>query len=199
MKKKRPADQAEGLVCVGAFAGAHGVRGLVKLKSFTEEPGAIASYGPLWDAAKVRTYQIQAKGTAKGVLLVEVDGVSDREAAQALRGVRLHVPRDALPPPEDEDSFYHADLIGLAVLLREADGGEREIGIVRAVHDFGAGDVLEIAPSSSSGLRAADLVVPFTRAAVPVVDLEAGRVVIAPPDGQLEPADEAGKGGSDDD
>ncbi len=127
-------------VCIAAVAAAHGLRGLVRLKSFTEAPGDCTAYGPLTNADGSRTFHCDALGMHKGQVLVGLEGVNDRTAAEALRGMRLYVLRDALPAPEDEDEFYHADLIGLAARL--ADG--TEIGKVRAVYDFGAGVSLEL-------------------------------------------------------
>ena len=127
-------------ICVGVIVGAHGVRGLVRVKSFTEEPADIAAYGPLGDAKCARQYALDVTGSAKGVLLARIDGVADRNAAEALKGTELYIDRDALPQP-DEDEFYHTDLIGLPALL--ADGSA--YGTVRALHEFGAGDMIEIA------------------------------------------------------
>ena len=160
-------------VCLGAIAGAHGVRGLVKIKSFTEDPADLTAYGPLGDEAGGRRFEIAVTGQAKGLLLARIVGVADREAAQALRGVRLYVDRAALPEPEEAEAFYHADLIGLAA--EDAQG--EPLGRVAAVENYGAGDFLEIErPEGES------LLVPFTQVAVPLVDLEAGRVVVAPPE-----------------
>ncbi len=160
-------------VCLGAIAGAHGVRGLVKIKSFTEDPSDLTAYGPLGDEAGGRRFEIAVTGQAKGLLLGRIAGVADREAAQALRGVRLYVDRAALPEPEETEAFYHADLIGLAA---EDPQGE-PLGRVAAVENYGAGDFLEIERPAGEAL-----LVPFTQAAVPLVDLEAGRVVVAPPE-----------------
>jgi 16S rRNA processing protein RimM len=169
-------------VCVGVVTGAHGVRGAVRIKSFTAEPEAVAGYGPLEDERGERRFALRIVGGAKGVLIAAVAGIEDRDRAEALRGLRLYLPRAALPPPEEEE-YYHADLIGLEATL--ADG--TALGAVRAVYDFGAGDTLEIERPSGP-----PVMVPFTRAAVPVVDLDAGRLVIDPPPGLLEP----GKGDS---
>jgi 16S rRNA processing protein RimM len=169
--------EATGRVCVGAIAGPHGVRGLVRVKSFTAEPADVAAYGPVEDEAGRRRFTLEIVGHAKGVLIARVPGIADRDAAEALRGVRLYVPRAVLPPP-DEEEYYHADLIGLeAVFL---DGSP--FGRVRAVHDFGAGDSLEVTRADGGGT----VLVPFTRAAVPVVDVAAGRLVIDPPQGLLD-------------
>ncbi|NKB55184.1 MAG: 16S rRNA processing protein RimM [Alphaproteobacteria bacterium] len=161
----------ESRICVGVVAGAHGVRGLVRVKSFTEEPSDIAAYGQLSDAEGRRHFELEITGSAKGVLLARIDGIRDREAAEALRGVEFYVARDALPAPAEEE-FYHADLIGLPAVL--ADGSS--YGTVRALHEFGAGDMIEIL-LEDGGVS----VLPFTRAVVPVVDVDGGRIVIAPP------------------
>jgi 16S rRNA processing protein RimM len=163
-------------VCVGAIAGAHGVQGAVRIKSFTADPNDVARYGPLEDEAGERRFSLRLAGSAKGVVIARLKGVADRNQAEALRGLRLYLPRAALPPTADEE-YYHADLIGLEAAL--ADG--TLIGRVRAVHDFGAGDTLEIErPAGPPAM------VPFTRAIVPVVDLGAGRLVLDPPPGLID-------------
>lgn len=166
------------MVCVGAVAGAHGVRGVVRVKSFTAEPDDVCAYGPVSDEAGARTWRIERVGHAKGVVLVRLEGILDRDAADALKGTRLYVARSALPEPEDEEEFYHADLIGLSADL--ADG--TPFGRVKAVHDHGAGDILEIARP-----HAPPLDVPFTLAAVPLVDVAAGRIVVDLPPGLTGP------------
>lgn len=163
-------------ICVGVIAGAHGVRGAVRIKSFTAEPKAIVTYGPVEDESGQRKFELRFIGTVKGVVLAKLSGVTDRDQADALRGLQLYLPREALPPP-DEEEYYHADLIGLAALLENGT----EIGTVQAVHDFGAGDCLEIVRPAGPPLMA-----PFTRAVVPVVDIAAGRVVLDPPPGLLD-------------
>ena len=173
------------LVLVGRFGAPHGVHGEVRLKSFTGDPTAILGYAPLVDAAGARAFRL-AGGRAAGsdMLVVRVEGVGSREAAAALTGLDLYLSRDRLPAPE-EDEFYHDDLVGL--LAEDAAGGVR--GRVVALHDFGAGDVLEIAPAGGG----ATLMLPFTRAAVPVIDLAKGRIVV---DGAL--LDSAGDATADD-
>lgn len=157
-------------ICLAVIAGAHGVRGLVKLKCFTEVPEDVTAYGPLSDQ-RGQSFRLTLKGRVKGTLLAAVAGVEDRDAAQALRGTRLYVPRSALPAPAEEE-FYYADLIGLTA---ETPAGE-SLGRVRDVYDFGAGDLLEI-----EGEERRTLVVPFTRATVPSIDLAGGRLVVDPP------------------
>jgi 16S rRNA processing protein RimM len=163
-------DQAR--VCLGAVAGAHGVRGALRVRSFTAEPEDIAAYGPVTDEAGTRTFTLRIVGQARGDLVIKVDGINDRNAAEALKGTRFYVARAALPEP-DADEFYHADLIGLAA--EDEDGAP--LGTVRAVHDHGAGTLIEI--RSNEG---AELLVPFTKAAVPVIDIAGGRIVVSPPD-----------------
>ena len=163
-------------VCVGVVAGAHGVRGAVRIKSFTAKPEDVAGYGPLEDESGRQRFSLRLVGATKGVLIGWLSGVADRDRAEALRGLRLYLPRTALPPT-DEEEFYHADLIGLDAVL----GDGTPLGQVKAVHDFGAGDTLEIErPEGPPAM------VPFTKQVVPVVDLDAGRLVVDPPLGLLE-------------
>lgn len=166
-------------IVVAQILGAHGVHGRVKLKSFTAEAEAVFGYGALSDAGGGRTFTVRKTGTGKDHFLAEVEGVRSKEAADALRGTLLHVDRDRLPDTADEDEFYHADLIGLPV---ETTGGE-PFGTVRAIFDFGAGDVLEIDHTSGKTVH-----LPFTRTEVPVVDVRNGRVVVAPPANLFAPA-----------
>jgi len=164
-------------VCVGIVTGAHGVRGAVRVKSFTADPKDVARYGPLEDESGERRWSLGLMRSVKGVVVCRVDGIADRDRAEALRGLRLYLPRAALPPTAEEE-YYHADLIGLEAFL--ADG--TRLGQVRAIHDFGAGDTLEIVR-----LAGPPAMVPFTRAIVPIVDLAGGRLVVDPPLGLLEP------------
>ncbi|WP_234052581.1 MULTISPECIES: ribosome maturation factor RimM [unclassified Xanthobacter] len=160
-------------ILVARIGAPHGVRGEVRLFIFTEDPGAVLDYEPLTDAEGRRKFAITTLRPAKDHFVARLAGVDDRNAAEALTNVDLYVPRDALPPAEDDDTFYHADLLGLRV---ENEAGE-PIGTVMALHDFGAGDVLEYAPAGTG--RGRTLMVPFTRLAVPVVDVPGGRVVLA--------------------
>jgi 16S rRNA processing protein RimM len=164
-------------VCVGAISGAFGVRGEVRLKSFCAEPADIAAYGPLSTEDGARSFEITLTRPVKSGFAARLSGVPTKEAADALRGTRLYAPRDALPSLPD-DEFYHADLIGLTAL----DTGGVTLGKVAAVLNHGAGDLLEL---RGTGLKGSVLV-PFTRAAVPTVDLSAGRVIIDPPEGLLD-------------
>lgn len=164
-------------VCVGIITGAHGVRGAVRLKSFTADPADIAHYGPLEDETGERQFRLRLVGSGRGALIATVAGIADRDRAEALRGLRLYLPRAALPPAGDEE-FYHADLISLAAVL--VDG--TALGRVRAVHDFGAGDTLEIERPEGP-----PVMVPFTRVVVPTVDLAGGRLIIDAPPGLIDP------------
>lgn len=152
---------------VGEIGRPHGVRGLVRLRAHTENPAAIAAYGPLTDEAGTRRFAI----TLKGGDIAAIEGVTDRDAAQRLTGTRLYVERDRLPPP-DEDEFYLADLVGLDAVTPE--GGP--LGRIRAVEDHGAGAYLIIEGDGREHL------LPFTRAVVPVVDIAGGQVTVALPD-----------------
>jgi 16S rRNA processing protein RimM len=172
---------AEQQILLGVVTGPHGVGGAVRIKSFTARPEDIGRYGPLVDETG-RVVRLRCIGAGKGVLIARLEGVEDRNRAEALRGRRLYLPRAALPPAA-ADEFYHADLIGLAAVL----GDGTAIGRVRAVHDFGAGDTLEIERSP-----APPAMVPFTRAIVPIVDLDAGRLVVDPPPGLLDPVARGG-------
>ena len=154
------------------IGGAHGLRGEVKLKSFTGDPMAVSEYGTLTTEDGAASFEIEALRPAKGHLVARFRGIEDRGAAERLANVRLFVPRERLPPLE-ADEFYHADLIGLSAV--KADGSE--IGTVVAVHDFGAGDILELAPRGGG----TSIMVPFTAAFVPKVDIARGRIVVAPP------------------
>lgn len=161
-------------VCVGALAGAFGVRGEVRLKSFCAPAEAIADYAPLSTEDGGRSFSVRLTGQAKGALTARLDGVANKEAADALRGTRLYAPRDRLPAlPEDE--FYHADLIGLDVL----DTGGQILGKIRAVHDHGAGDLLEVHGPRLKGT----VLLPFTKEVVPTVDIAGGSIVADPPEG----------------
>lgn len=159
-------------VCVGAIAGAFGVKGEARLKSFTDHPDAIADYGPLETEDGARSFDITITRTVKDGVAARLSGVKTREDAEALKSTRLYVPRERLPAP-DEDEFYYTDLIGLSI--ETPDG--RKIGRIKAVQDFGAGDMLEYAPQGGGE----SLFLPFTREIVPTVDLAGGRVIAEPP------------------
>lgn len=158
-------------ICLGAVTGAFGVRGEVRLKSFCAQPEAIADYGPLSSEDGSRSFSVTLTGQVPQGFSARLSGITTREAAAALRGTRLYAPRERLPQTA-EDEFYHADLIGLHVV----DTGGAPLGRVAAVLNHGAGDILEI-----RGAGGDSLLVPFTLAAVPTVDIAAARVVIDPP------------------
>ena len=160
-------------VCVGAIAGAFGVKGEVRLKSFTADPAAIALYAPLHTRDGTRSFAVTLTGATTNGLTARLSGIRTREEAEALKGTDLYADRDRLPPLED-DEFYHADLIGLAVV----DAGGNALGTVKAVLNHGAGDVLEVL---GPGMKQ-PLMLPFTRAVVPTVDLSAGRMVVDLPE-----------------
>lgn len=165
-------------VCLGAVMGSYGVRGEARVKSFCADPSALGDYGPVtFDNGATATLTVIRP--VKGGYAVRLSGVKNKEAADAMRGQKFWVHRDALPELPD-DEFYHSDLIGLEAV----DTGGVSLGRVHAVHDHGAGDLLELRPKGG-----ASVLVPFTLAIVPTVDLTARRVVIDPPKG-LFPGDD---------
>jgi len=160
-------------ICVGAVSGAFGVRGEVRLKSFCAQPEAIAAYAPLFTEDGSRSFTVRITRAIPGGLAARLSGVTTKEEADALRGTSLFADRDRLPSLPD-DEFYHADLIGLPVF----DAGGAKLGTVRAIYNHGAGDILEVfAPG-----RKTALLLPFTKAIVPTVDLTAGRIIADPPE-----------------
>jgi 16S rRNA processing protein RimM len=174
------AEDASHRILLGRIAGAHGLKGEVLIHSFAKVPESIAAYGPLSDADGSKAFTItRAKATAKGVV-ARLAGVGDRTAAEALAGVELYVARARLPAPT-EDEFYHADLIGMLAVDPEG----RPLGRISAVHNFGAGDLIEIRLAGSGKSE----LVAFTAATVPTLDVSAGRaVVVMPPVHQPPPA-----------
>ncbi|HEU0082376.1 MAG TPA: ribosome maturation factor RimM [Bradyrhizobium sp.] len=170
-------------VCVARIGAPHGVRGAVKLWTFTGDPLAVKRYGPLATKDGARRFELTHVREAKGHLVATLKGVVTREEAQRLNGIELYVARERLPATA-ADEYYHADLIGLAAV----NAAGEPIGRVIAIHNFGAGDIIEIAP-----LSGATMLLPFTNAVVPAVDLEQGRVVIELP-GDIEGDDPANEG-----
>jgi 16S rRNA processing protein RimM len=160
-------------ICVAQIGGAHGIRGEVKLKSFTADPLAVKDYGVLESEDGAASFEIEALRPAKGYLVARLRGVRDRNAAEQLTNLRLFVPRERLPPPA-ADEFYHADLIGLAAVTAAGV----EVGTVVAVHNFGAGDILELRPPAGG----TTIMLPFTDAFVPRIDIAGGRIVVEPPE-----------------
>ncbi len=161
-------------ICVGAIAGAFGVTGEVRLKSFCSDPAAIADYGRLKTETGSTEFDVKILRAVKGGFAARLSGVDSKEQADALRGTELFVDRENFPNLPD-DEFYHADLVGLLAL----DTGGTELGRIKAVQNHGAGDLLELQLPSTS----ATTLLPFTRHTVPTVDLLAGRVIIDPPEG----------------
>jgi 16S rRNA processing protein RimM len=159
------------LICVARIGAAHGVRGAVKLWTFTEDPFAVKRYGPLLSKDGKRQFELAQAREAKDHLVATFKGVTTRDEAERLNGIELYVAREKLPAT-DEDEYYHADLIGLAAVTTDGDA----LGRVLAIHNFGAGDIIEITP-----LKGATMLLPFTNAVVPKVDIAGGRVVIAMP------------------
>ena len=158
---------------VARIGAAHGIRGEVKLWPFTEDPEAVASYGPLETEDGARRFEIESLRPAKDHLVARIVGIADRDAAEKLRNIDLFVPRDRLPPIEEPDTYYLADLVGLDVVTE--DGAP--IGKVHALHNFGAGDILEIMPADS----AKPVMLLFNELNVPKVDLAARQVVVVLP------------------
>jgi len=159
-------------ICIARIGAAHGVRGAVKLWTFTEDPLAVKAYGPLLTKDGARSFEVATAREAKGHLVATLKGIATREDAERRNGLELYVAREKLPATE-EDEYYHADLIGLAAV----NAASEPIGRVTAIHNFGAGDIIEIAPA-----HGVTMLLPFTNAVVPSVDVAAGRVVIELPD-----------------
>jgi len=162
---------SKGRVLLGVVAAPHGVRGLVRIKSYTEDPMAVGTYGPLSDESVKKEYRVEALSASRGAVLARIEGVADRTAAEALRGLRLYVERERLPGTGERE-WYEADLVGLAAVGRDG----KDWGKVIAFHDFGAGSVMEV----SGGVM-----LPFTDEAVPEIDVAGGKVVVEPPAGLL--------------
>ena len=158
-------------ICVARIGAAHGVRGQVKLWTFTEDPFAVTRYGPLSTKDGARQFEVTQAREAKGFLVATLKGITTRNDAEGLNGVDLYIARDKLPATEAHE-YYHADLIGLAAVTTAGDA----LGRVVAIHNFGAGDIVEIAPPTGP-----TLLLPFSNAVVPIVDIAGGRVVIELP------------------
>ncbi|MFI4998760.1 MAG: ribosome maturation factor RimM [Reyranellales bacterium] len=168
---------SNGRVLLGVVAAPHGVRGLVRIRSFTEDPMAVAKYGPLSDETGKKKYRVEALSAARGAVLARIEGVADRNAAEAIRGLRLYVERERLPATGERE-WYEADLVGLAAVGRDG----RDWGKVIAFHDFGAGLTIEVSGGAASK---SSMMLPFTDEAVPEIDIEGGKVVVDPPAGLL--------------
>jgi 16S rRNA processing protein RimM len=172
-------------ICIARIGAAHGTRGEVRLWPFTATAEAVRAYGPLETADETCAFEIEALRPTKDCFIARLKGVTNRAAAERLRNIELYVPRERLPVPEP-DEFYHADLIG----LEAQDTVGRAIGTVIAVHNFGAGDLLEIAPAGGGET----VMLPFLTSIVPSVEITTGRIVVDPPEGllALDPPETAG-------
>ena len=170
-------------ICIGVITGAHGMAGAVKVKSFTADPADLTSYGAVTDETGKRQFHLSLVKQNAKALVIKVDGIADRTAAEQLKGTEVYIPRDALPQLE-EDEFYNSDLAGLQVELEDG----KKFGVVRMVDNFGAGDVMEI--EMTNGKTA---FYSFTKAVVPVVDLENRRMVLNPPN-EVSERDHDGNG-----
>lgn len=172
-------------VLLGHITGAHGVSGEVRIRAYTEKPEAIAAYGPLHDETGGRRFTIVRTRPVKDGVIARLDGVDDRETAEALKGTALYVPRGALPDEAEDDTedgdteaFYQVDLIGLVAI----GAAGAALGQVVAVQNFGGGDLLEVRPSAGGET----VLVPFTEAIVPEIDIEGGWMLMLPPEGLFE-------------
>lgn len=165
-------------VLVARIGAAHGVRGEVRLHSFTEDPLAVAAYGPLETEDGKRRFEIETLRVAKDCFIARFEGVADRAEGERLRGIELFVPRERLPAIEEDDTFYVADLVGLDAVTTDGNA----VGTVTAVHNFGAGDIVEIAPHQGVSI----LLLPFTQTVVPEVDVSGGRIVVVMPEAVSE-------------
>ncbi|MGD9668644.1 MAG: ribosome maturation factor RimM [Hyphomicrobiaceae bacterium] len=166
---------SEKRILLGEITGAHGIRGEVLVRSYTGDPEAIADYGALTDEKGAAPLTLKVlRMTPKGAIIARVRGVSDRNGAEALKGRKLYVARNAMPEPDDEDDFYYEDLIGLAVV----DAQAKLVGEVVAVQNYGAGDLLEIRLVATGKTE----LVSFSKASVPQIDLEARRITVVMPE-----------------
>ena len=160
-------------ICIGTITSPHGVKGEVKIQPHTQYPDDLTAYGPLYDQSGSKTFGIHIKRIQNDAVIATIDGCNDRNAAEQLRGKKLYVPREALPETEEEE-FYHEDLVNLKI--RTPEGAE--IGIVKAIHNFGAGDIIEISLNDS---KKTDML-PFNLDTVPTINIEEGYIIISQPD-----------------
>lgn len=158
---------------VARIGAAHGVRGEVKLWPFTQDPMAVADYGPLETEDGARRFEIETLRAAKDHLVARLKGVGDRDAASSLRNTDLFVSRDKLPPIDEDDTYYHADLVGMSAITPEGV----PLGSVTAIHNFGAGDLIEIATTAGGE----PLLLPFTKTVVPTIDTALRQITIVLP------------------
>jgi 16S rRNA processing protein RimM len=160
-------------VRVARIGAAHGIRGEVKLWSFTQDPAAIADYGRLETEDGTRYFEIESLRAIKDHFVARLAGIDNRDVAEALRNVELFISRDRLPVIDEPDTFYCTDLVGLSAVTLDGSA----IGTVRAVHNFGAGDIIEIEPAGGGPT----LLLPFTEAIVPKIDMAAHKILVVPP------------------
>jgi len=167
------ADASSKRLLMGRIGAAHGIRGEVRILSFTEEPLALKNYGPLSTNKPGLVIEIESARATTNMLVARLKGITDRTAAEKLNGVELYVDRDKLPPPSDDDDFYHADLIGLEARLMDGS----VLGTVTAIPNYGASDLIEVRDSRTGDTY----LYPFTKAVVPEVKLADGYIVIDVP------------------
>ncbi len=167
-------NQSTRMLCAAVVVGAHGVRGQVKVKSFLEDPSDLNAYGPLTDEKGEQSFELDITGSAKGSLICKIDGVTDRNRAEAIKGLKLFIDRDRLPEIAEDDEFYAEDLVGVSVV--DSDGNQT--GVVNAVFDFGAGDILEVTLSKTGKNE----LFPFTKEIFPKIDLAGREVTLVQPD-----------------
>lgn len=175
-------------ICLGAVVGVHGIKGEVKVKSFTENERDIDKYGPVKSKDGSKSFEIKVVGHSKELLRVKIKGVDDRTTAESLKGLEFYVSRSVLPEIKDEDEFYQTDLIGLKVLQ---EGDNSEVGKVCGIYNFGAGDVLEIKPDASKSSE----MIPFNKQYVPIVNIKDGYIIVKTAVMQFAEDDEAGEQG----
>jgi 16S rRNA processing protein RimM len=168
-------DEPPKRICLGRAAGARGLKGEVRIATFTADPLAIGAYGPLEDEAGSRTFEIESVKPVKDGVAARIKGIGTREAAEALKGVEFFIDRARLPAMDNDSEFYHADLIGLVAI--NADGAA--LGQIVAVQNYGAGDLLEVRPATGGPT----VLVPFTKDIVPDIDRDAGWLLMLPPEG----------------
>jgi len=168
--RQKRGDIQENRICVAKIGAPHGISGEVRLWSFTEDPMAVASYGTLESEDGALHFEIEDLRPAKGFIVARLFGIRDRSAAARLTNLKLYVPRDRLPPTEDADTFYHADLVGLSAVTPEGE----ELGKISAIYHYGAGDLIEITGSGET------LLVPFRQDTVPTIDIAGGKIVVVP-------------------
>lgn len=176
---KKPVSDPDGKVCIAQIGAAHGIKGDVRIKLFSDDPAAFTQYGPLSSADGSETFEIMSARASKTVFICRIKGLTNRNRAEELNGTFLYADRSLLPEL-DEEEFYHSDLIGLSAQLEDGT----ELGKIIAVHDFGSGDLLDVAPARGKGFF-----IPFTREVVPTINLDGGFVIVVPPEGLLDETD----------